>query len=226
MDFKGDKVINLVLVMGSSEKEKKLKAKLENQAQFNILAQLKLSEINSFLRHKQVDIIIIDINELIQDTKLIEQVKYNYPEVKMVLQTDAAYLEVEKQAFLNGIVGSFYADISKDAFMSLLTTISNGYLHFSKELVHYFVNDYQVLKEKNEVYYKYVKPLHLLTNRECEILQLLSEGYSNKLIAEQLVISEKTVKNHVSNILKKIKVEDRTQAVVYAIKNGWVRFFN
>lgn len=69
---------------------------------------------------------------------------------------------------------------------------------------------------------EYRKPLHLLTKRECQVFQLLSEGQSNKKIAETLVISEKTVKNHVSNILQKMKVNDRTQAVVMAIKNGWV----
>src|SRR5690625_7481566 len=69
------------------------------------------------------------------------------------------------------------------------------------------------------------KPLHLLTNRECQVLQLLSEGQSNRTISETLVISEKTVKNHVSNILQKMNVNDRTQAVVMAIRNGWVEVF-
>lgn len=66
------------------------------------------------------------------------------------------------------------------------------------------------------------RPLHLLTRRECEVLQLLADGKSNKAIGEALFISEKTVKNHVSNILQKMNVNDRTQAVVVAIKNGWV----
>lgn len=226
MVFKGDRVVNLVLVMGSSEKEEKLKEKIGNLAQFNVLAQLKKSELNFFLTDQEADILIIDIKELIQDVALIERIKEAHPELKVVLQTHATYLEVEKLAFLKGITASFYEDINQEAFKSLLISISNGYMHFSKELVNYFVKDYDALKENNKVYYKYVKPTHLLTNRECEILQLLAEGYSNKLIAERLVISEKTAKNHVSNILKKIQVEDRTQAVVYAIKNGWVRFFS
>src|SRR6478735_2669072 len=66
------------------------------------------------------------------------------------------------------------------------------------------------------------RPLHLLTRRECEVLQLLADGKSNRGIGEALYISEKTVKNHVSNILQKMNVNDRTQAVVVAIKNGWV----
>ena len=66
------------------------------------------------------------------------------------------------------------------------------------------------------------RPLHLLTKRECEVLQLLTDGQSNRVIGETLYISEKTVKNHVSSILQKMNVNDRTQAVVMAIKNGWV----
>ncbi|AHC43831.1 LuxR family transcriptional regulator [Bacillus licheniformis LMG 7559] len=62
----------------------------------------------------------------------------------------------------------------------------------------------------------------MLTRRECEVLQMLADGKSNRGIGESLFISEKTVKNHVSNILQKMNVNDRTQAVVVAIKNGWV----
>jgi DNA-binding NarL/FixJ family response regulator len=61
-----------------------------------------------------------------------------------------------------------------------------------------------------------------LTKREIEVLKLLAEGLFNKEIAYMLAISEKTVKNHVSNIFKKINVSDRTQAAVYAIKNNIV----
>ena len=61
-----------------------------------------------------------------------------------------------------------------------------------------------------------------LTKREIEVLKLLSHGLLNKEIAFKLDISEKTVKNHVSNIFKKIEVSDRTQAAVYAIKNNIV----
>ncbi|MBC7346120.1 MAG: response regulator transcription factor [Clostridia bacterium] len=57
-----------------------------------------------------------------------------------------------------------------------------------------------------------------LTNREVEVLRLVAMGYSNKDIAARLFISQKTVKNHVTNILRKLQVEDRTQAAVWAVK--------
>jgi DNA-binding NarL/FixJ family response regulator len=59
-----------------------------------------------------------------------------------------------------------------------------------------------------------------LTQRELEVLQLAAEGRSNKEIAAALVISEKTVKNHVANIFSKLQVNDRTQAILYALRTG------
>jgi len=62
-----------------------------------------------------------------------------------------------------------------------------------------------------------------LTAREIQVLELLAEGLANKAIAERLGISDQTVKNHVSAILRKLEVNDRTEAVVYALRNGWIR---
>ncbi|WP_122645218.1 response regulator transcription factor [Enterococcus mediterraneensis] len=62
-----------------------------------------------------------------------------------------------------------------------------------------------------------------LTNREREILMLISQGKSNQEIADELFITLKTVKTHVSNILSKLEVEDRTQAAIYAFKHGLVK---
>ncbi|OJG17489.1 LuxR family response regulator [Enterococcus canis] len=62
-----------------------------------------------------------------------------------------------------------------------------------------------------------------LTNREREILMLISQGKSNQEIADELFITLKTVKTHVSNILSKLEVEDRTQAAIYAFKHGLIK---
>jgi DNA-binding NarL/FixJ family response regulator len=61
-----------------------------------------------------------------------------------------------------------------------------------------------------------------LTGREVEVLRLIAQGATNREIAEQLVISEGTVKNHISNILSRLGVRDRTQAAIYARENGWL----
>ncbi|MGC8857029.1 MAG: response regulator transcription factor, partial [Anaerolineae bacterium] len=66
-------------------------------------------------------------------------------------------------------------------------------------------------------------PFHPLSEREMQVLAYVVRGLSNKEIAAMLGISHQTVKNHVTAILRKFGVEDRTQAVVYALKHGWVQ---
>ncbi|MFS0561270.1 response regulator transcription factor [Terribacillus sp. 179-K 1B1 HS] len=61
-----------------------------------------------------------------------------------------------------------------------------------------------------------------MTKREEETLELIAEGLSNKDIGKKLHISEKTVKNHVSKLMRKLNVNDRTQAIILAFKNGWL----
>jgi DNA-binding NarL/FixJ family response regulator len=78
---------------------------------------------------------------------------------------------------------------------------------YIKNIINCFMTD----KAKND------KPK--LSEREKEVLGLIAKGYSNKEIAKELFLSEKTVKNHVSNIFKKINVTDRTKAAIYAMEN-------
>ena len=66
-------------------------------------------------------------------------------------------------------------------------------------------------------------PYEDLTPREVQVLQLAAEGRSNKEIAAELVISEKTAKNHIANIFSKLQVNDRTQAILYALRKGLVK---
>lgn len=74
------------------------------------------------------------------------------------------------------------------------------------------INDYERLTSRS------IEPHCALTDRETEILARVAQGKTNREIAEELFISEKTVKNHITNIFKKLNVNDRTEAVVYALK--------
>ncbi len=62
-----------------------------------------------------------------------------------------------------------------------------------------------------------------LSVREVEVLDCVAQGFSNKEIAEALFITEQTVKNHMTSVLRKLEVSDRVQAVLYAVKHGWIQ---
>ncbi len=82
------------------------------------------------------------------------------------------------------------------------------------------------MEKARHLYSEPGSPFHPLSDREMEVLTCVVRGMSNKEIASSLGISHQTVKNHVTSILRKFGVEDRTQAVVYALKRGWVKLLD
>jgi len=110
--------------------------------------------------------------------------------------------------------------ILKDSEPSLLInairTVHKGEAFIQPNMTKELVREYNRIT----VYGKNGMDHNNLTAREAEILELIAEGMINKEIAKVLYISEKTVKNHVSNIFKKLNVSDRTQAAIYAYKNN------
>jgi DNA-binding NarL/FixJ family response regulator len=82
------------------------------------------------------------------------------------------------------------------------------------------------MEKARHLYSEPGSPFHPLSEREMEVLSCVVRGKSNKEIAALLGISHQTVKNHVTSILRKFGVEDRTQAVVYALKRGWVKLYD
>jgi DNA-binding NarL/FixJ family response regulator len=92
---------------------------------------------------------------------------------------------------------------------------------FSPKELEYWLNT--EMEKAHHLYSEPGSPFHPLSDREMEVLSCVVGGMSNKEIASSLGISHQTVKNHVTSILRKFGVEDRTQAVVYALKRGWVK---
>src|SRR5690625_6569316 len=104
--------------------------------------------------------------------------------------------------------------------MEAIKVVADGGSYLHPKVTHNLVQEYRrLVEQKGNVVgaIEHRKPLHLLTNRECQVLQLLSEGQSNRTISETLVISEKTVKNHVSNILQKDRKSTRLNSSHVAI---------
>ncbi|UOQ45719.1 response regulator transcription factor [Halobacillus salinarum] len=173
------------------------------------------------------DVVLMDIN--MPDKNGVEATAdliKRFPELKVIILSIHDDENYVTHALKTGAQGYLLKEMDSDALIDAIKVVSEGGSYLHPKVTHNLVAEYRRLSEnKGSNAYRtveYRKPLHLLTRRECEVLQLLADGNSNRGVAESLYISEKTVKNHVSNILQKMNVNDRTQAVVTAIKNGWV----
>jgi two-component system response regulator DegU len=164
------------------------------------------------------DIILLDINmPQMSGLKVLEQLKINNCKSRVLILTIHNEIEYLMRAIELGADGYVLKDSESAVLRKAIFTIYNGERYVQNELAAYMNSNMRNDYLSNED--------QLLTRREIEILKLLTEGLFNKEIAYQLSISEKTVKNHVSNIFKKISVSDRTQAAVYAIRNNIVEIY-
>ncbi|MGG0365150.1 response regulator [Priestia endophytica] len=176
------------------------------------------------------DVVIMDINMPgLNGVEATKQLIEEYPDTKVIILSihdDETYVT---HALQTGALGYLLKEMDADALVQAVRVVAEGGSYLHPKVTNSLVNEYRRLASQAQNERKYAareieirRPLPLLTRRECEVLQLLADGKSNRGIGETLYISEKTVKNHVSNILQKMNVNDRTQAVVVAIKNGWV----
>ncbi|RSD25210.1 response regulator [Mesobacillus subterraneus] len=187
------------------------------------------SEAVELVEKYQPDVVIMDIN--MPNTNGVEataELIENYPDSKVIILSIHDDENYVTHALKTGATGYLLKEMDADALIEAVKVVAEGGSYLHPRVTHNLVKEYRRLSSEESGSDKYIspveirRPLHLLTRRECEVLQLLADGKSNRGIGEALFISEKTVKNHVSNILQKMNVNDRTQAVVVAIKNGWV----
>ena len=175
------------------------------------------------------DVIIMDINmPNINGVEATKQLIEANPKTKVIILSihdDESYVT---HALKSGANGYLLKEMDADSLVEAVKVVADGGSYLHPKVTHNLVKEFRRLSadgQANAGGYQQLeirRPLHILTRRECEVLQLLADGKSNRGIGDALYISEKTVKNHVSNILQKMNVNDRTQAVVVAIKNGWV----
>ncbi|MCT8140140.1 response regulator transcription factor [Anaerobacillus sp. CMMVII] len=178
----------------------------------------------------QPDVILMDINmPKVNGVEATRQLIEAYPGIKVLILSihdDETYVT---HVLKTGASGYLLKEMDADSLIEAVKVVADGGAYIHPKVTHNLINEYRRLAsdktQETEIGFReveYRRPLHVLTRRECEVLQLMTDGKSNRSIGEILFISEKTVKNHVSNILQKMNVNDRTQAVVEAIKNGWV----
>jgi DNA-binding NarL/FixJ family response regulator len=181
----------------------------------------------AIIRALKPDIAILDINlPGINGQQVTRQMITEKISTQAVLLTGYDDIEQAIHSMRAGACAYCSKDVQPNHLMTVIREVAKG-----KFVVGYDVFDLEgfetwlreQLGQTNRSYSDPGEPFHPLSGREMEVLACVTQGMSNKEIATMLGISHQTVKNHVTAILRKLGVEDRTQAAVYALRHGWVR---
>lgn len=192
-----------------------LKQLLELDGTMKVIAEANDGEECLNLLNKKIhpDILLLDINMPKKNgIEVLEYIKQNKIPVKVLILTVHNEVEYLLKAVDIGIDGYLLKDSSYDELKEAIDVVISGNTYIQPSLL-------PTLNESMEDYALDKEKIECLTKRELDVLRLISEGCSNKKISDELTISERTVKNHISHIFRKINVEDRTQAAVFAIRN-------
>ncbi len=174
------------------------------------------------------DVVLLDVNlPQLNGLQITQAIKSECADIYIIILT--AYDDEEQiyRAIRIGASAYFAKDVDPTHLIDTVRVVATGdYVISNKRMTPTQAEQWLL-----ELYRRYgITPedttFSPLTNREMEILELIIEGLSNKEIALRLSISQQTVKNHVTSILAKLNLSDRTQAAIYALRHGWIRLPN
>lgn len=171
------------------------------------------------VQQHQPDVVLMDLEmpgELdgIAATRQIRKLR---PETQVIVITSHHQDEYIFPAVRAGAISYLLKDVEPDELAAAIRKAANGEAVLDSRVASRIIQELQGIRKKDKV-----NPFTELSEREFDVLRLIAAGKSNTEIAETLVIGESTVKTHIGNILKKLHLDDRTQAAVYAWKEGIV----
>lgn len=163
------------------------------------------------------DIILLDVNMVgMNGIDVLKEIRKNRIPVKVAMLTVHNEIEYLVSLVDIGVEGYILKDSSSAELVRAIKHIYQGETYIQPDLIP-ALNSRLIHRDEDK------EKIEALTRRELEVLKLVAKGHFNKEIAIQLDISERTVKNHISSIFRKIDVSDRTQAAVFAIKNNLIK---
>jgi DNA-binding NarL/FixJ family response regulator len=164
------------------------------------------------------DIILMDIQmPIMNGVDAVKYIKENNKEIDIIMLTTFHDDKYIYDAIKNGASGYLLKDTSVETIISAIKIVYHGGALINPEVTKILLNQFTKLANNNGVETDVI--LKTLTNREVEISKLISEGMNNKEISKRLFLSEGTVKNHLTRILQKLELRDRTQLAIFIIKN-------
>ncbi len=172
-------------------------------------------------------IVLLDVNlPGMNGQQITHQVTQEKLPSRIILMTGYDDIEQALHAAMAGAAAFCSKDVEPKSLIRIVRDVAAGKFVFdakvmNKRELQTWIEDR--IEGARQSYSEPGAPFHPLSDREMEVLTCVVKGMSNKEIAGLLGISHQTVKNHVTSILRKFGVEDRTQAVVYALKRGWVQ---
>ena len=212
--------INVMIVDDHSLIREGLKQLLEFDGTINVVGEASngvecLDKLNLY----NPDVLLLDINmPEMNGIEVLKKMKNDNSQIKVLILTVHNEMDYLMKAVDIGVDGYILKDSESSELKKAISAVKDGENYIQPSLIPSLNN--QLMNRDTDK-----DKISSLTNRELEVLVQVANGMFNKEIAINLNISERTVKNHISNIFKKIDVSDRTQAAVFAIKNNIIRLY-
>ncbi|MCU5446289.1 response regulator transcription factor [Bacillus cereus] len=186
---------------------------LKTREEFEIVGEAENGEdALTFVRTERPDVVLMDLSMPKMDgVEATKQIKQYDETIKILILSSFSEQDYVLPALEAGADGYQLKEVQPEQLVASIIAIYEGNANFHPKVTPALLGRSAVKKEN---------PFSMLTKREQEVLQEIAKGRSNKEIAAELHITEQTVKTHVSNILAKLEVDDRTQAALYAVKHG------
>lgn len=196
-----------------------IRAFLETQPDLKVVAEAASGQEGIALAKQHLpDVVLMDlVMPGLDGVAATRQVKQASPRTQVVVLTSYHDDEHIFPAIRAGALSYVLKEISPDDLADVVRKAAYGEASLHPRVAARVIRELQGMRPDQ------INPFTELSDREMEVLRLIADGLANKDIADQLCLSEKTVKGHVSNILSKLHLQDRTQAAIFAWREGIVR---
>ena len=223
IEFK--KKARIIIVDDNYEHLSGIKELIEIESDFDVVATATSASVAiSLIKKYRPEIVLMDINMPEKDglTAIAEIEKLDLG-VRIIALTGYDDPDLIFRAMKIGAKGYILKTMASAQLIYAIDEVAAGKIYLPATLSSRFFEYFQQsFKEETENIEDEENLLNYLTQREEEVLDLLTQGITYKGVAQKLFISETTVKTHVNNIFQKLQVNDRTQAVLYALNNGFL----